>query len=569
VQKDVKTSPGGEEAITALLCEFAANQLPHQHGRTLQDHLLGTRKIVRRWLQPGWVQDAAALHTVYGTSVYRRQLITVSQRAEVRAAAGDKAERLAYLFGAVNRRDLFAWFESEDRSPESPPTFRSRFAASGPPEILTRQEAGHLLVLQMANLAEQAADPDGLPGRWLAQVSRWGSLLARAGLPVPPIFGGCQATISAADEAKALASYRAGVSVPPGRPGRAAHFDAVLERCPWPGEPWAWKAWLAASQGNVADARLFASEARRRLTELGTCWDKRLSFDDWLSLAGLLEQCPGLGPVDRLPSPDLRRPESALGALRHFRTGRQRSGGSLADALSAGERNGQRFLAYARTFRGSQERRARIYPGLAARPWHDPDRFEITARLEASYGVIRDEILRVDRPAFRPESEAIPRKGAWDVLMLFEHGGEREEACRRCPVTASLIHDNPAVATPEGLIYFSRMAPGTHVAAHRGPTNIRLRCHLAIQVPEGDCGIRVGDEVRRWEEGRCLVFDDHFEHEAWNRTLRDRIVLIVDIWHPDLTDPETALLTALDSYSLAHARRAARRAQAGVTPGAS
>jgi aspartyl/asparaginyl beta-hydroxylase (cupin superfamily) len=105
------------------------------------------------------------------------------------------------------------------------------------------------------------------------------------------------------------------------------------------------------------------------------------------------------------------------------------------------------------------------------------------------------------------------------------------------------------------LIYLSRMRGGTHIAAHRGPTNLRLRCHLGIEVPSGDCAIRVGDETRHWEEGSCLVFDDSFEHEAWNHTEQDRIVLIVDLWHPGLSGTEVRLLEGLHSYAYAHARK--------------
>jgi aspartyl/asparaginyl beta-hydroxylase (cupin superfamily) len=83
-------------------------------------------------------------------------------------------------------------------------------------------------------------------------------------------------------------------------------------------------------------------------------------------------------------------------------------------------------------------------------------------------------------------------------------------------------------------------------------------------VPEGDCAIRVGHETRRWEEGRCLIFDDHFEHEAWNHTQEERIVLIVDLWHPDLTATEVELLTGLQEYALAHAHRLGRYWSANV-----
>src|SRR5215470_11228679 len=66
---------------------------------------------------------------------------------------------------------------------------------------------------------------------------------------------------------------------------------------------------------------------------------------------------------------------------------------------------------------------------------------------------------------------------------------------------------------------FSRLAPGAHITPHRGYegySGFVLRCHLGLVVPEG-CALKVGDETRGWQEGRCLVFDDSYEHEAWNR----------------------------------------------------
>lgn len=77
------------------------------------------------------------------------------------------------------------------------------------------------------------------------------------------------------------------------------------------------------------------------------------------------------------------------------------------------------------------------------------------------------------------------------------------------------------------------LAPRTHIRRHCGPTNARLRLHLGLVVPDG-CSIRVGDEVRTWVEGRCLLFDDSFEHEVRNDTDRARVVLLLRFFHPDL-----------------------------------
>jgi beta-hydroxylase len=44
--------------------------------------------------------------------------------------------------------------------------------------------------------------------------------------------------------------------------------------------------------------------------------------------------------------------------------------------------------------------------------------------------------------------------------------------------------------------------------------------------------IRIGNEVRSWEQGKVLIFDDAYEHEAWNETAEQRVVLFVDFVKP-------------------------------------
>jgi aspartyl/asparaginyl beta-hydroxylase (cupin superfamily) len=61
----------------------------------------------------------------------------------------------------------------------------------------------------------------------------------------------------------------------------------------------------------------------------------------------------------------------------------------------------------------------------------------------------------------------------------------------------------------------------------------------------------VGDQVHHWEEGKCIVFDDTFEHEVWNRTDEERLVLLIDLWHPDLTQLERDALDTINWLSTA------------------
>lgn len=50
---------------------------------------------------------------------------------------------------------------------------------------------------------------------------------------------------------------------------------------------------------------------------------------------------------------------------------------------------------------------------------------------------------------------------------------------------------------------------------------------------------------RTWEEGKILIFDDSFEHEVWHNGTSVRVVFIVDVWHPDLTEEERSQLVPI------------------------
>lgn len=183
-----------------------------------------------------------------------------------------------------------------------------------------------------------------------------------------------------------------------------------------------------------------------------------------------------------------------------------------------------------------------LYPleGLAARPWHAPRRYAWTRALEENANAIRAELAAI-RSTPHPEAQSLAASGSWHQYLLYRYGERVDEHCARCPRTAALVDAIPG-ADRAGLVYFSVLGPHTHVTAHAGPTNLRIRCHLPLVVPDG-CTLRVGSTTRRWQEGKCLVFDDSFVHEADNPSGSERIVLIVDVWHPDLTRAERALLS--------------------------
>ena len=107
------------------------------------------------------------------------------------------------------------------------------------------------------------------------------------------------------------------------------------------------------------------------------------------------------------------------------------------------------------------------------------------------------------------------------------------------------------VANRSPSVLFSLLRPGAHIPAHTGMVNTRLIGHLPLIVPPG-CEFRVGNEMRPWVEGKAWMFDDTIEHEAWNRSGETRVILLFEIWRPELTPAERALVDAMFAAIDAH-----------------
>lgn len=181
---------------------------------------------------------------------------------------------------------------------------------------------------------------------------------------------------------------------------------------------------------------------------------------------------------------------------------------------------------------------------LASRPWHDdPD--EIRALLEDNATEIIAEFKNISsRIDTHPDNKSLASRGRWTGMFLSSIRGELDEQlCRDCPVTARVLGELPICAN-FGFVAFSGMAPHTHIDAHMGSSNLRLRYHLGIEVPEpGKASIRVDNEWRSWIQGKVIAFDDAYEHEVEHTGEQNRYVLIVDVWHPELSQRDIEILS--------------------------
>ena len=112
-------------------------------------------------------------------------------------------------------------------------------------------------------------------------------------------------------------------------------------------------------------------------------------------------------------------------------------------------------------------------------------------------------------------------------------------------IPIGVIAPMPVITAQAPMALFSKLTPGTRIPPHNGVLNTRLICHLPIIVPENCGALRVGNEERAWVEGQTLIFDDSIQHEAWNHSKEERVVLLFEIWRPELNEEERQLVTWL------------------------
>ena len=200
--------------------------------------------------------------------------------------------------------------------------------------------------------------------------------------------------------------------------------------------------------------------------------------------------------------------------------------------------------------------------GLSARPWWEASEFDWAAPLCAASGAIAAELdaaLGAGGGAGGPELvgdsvyQSSMMGSGWSAMRLQRLGVWNEEMCAAFPRTAGILRGlEPPVPFAARGVMFARQAAGTGVAPHSDARNFVLTAHLALRVPDpdapgADCWIRVGRERRRWTPGELLVFDTSFEHETANENAAGdaRDVLIVDVWHPELSRDERDALAAV------------------------
>eukprot|EP00579_Thalassiosira_antarctica_P029133 CAMPEP_0202025036 /NCGR_PEP_ID=MMETSP0905-20130828/55516_1 /ASSEMBLY_ACC=CAM_ASM_000554 /TAXON_ID=420261 /ORGANISM="Thalassiosira antarctica, Strain CCMP982" /LENGTH=406 /DNA_ID=CAMNT_0048587829 /DNA_START=37 /DNA_END=1257 /DNA_ORIENTATION=+ len=194
-------------------------------------------------------------------------------------------------------------------------------------------------------------------------------------------------------------------------------------------------------------------------------------------------------------------------------------------------------------------------PGLKAVAWWDDvDQLSWANSLSKSYPAIRDEFMSVMSNPDKLQSDgnniwagalttdAESYGDGWKTLVLLNRGQWDDTNAKLFPITSKAIHKS---GVPVAEAFFASMKPQTSIKPHSDFTNFVLTSHIPLVIPENGnnkCRLSVGDETRQWLEGKVILFDTSIYHDAVNESEEMRYILMLRVWHPDLTKEERGAL---------------------------
>ena len=198
------------------------------------------------------------------------------------------------------------------------------------------------------------------------------------------------------------------------------------------------------------------------------------------------------------------------------------------------------------------------YPGLPQRQFFDSRQFPWFQPMLALLPAMQTELAAVlgdgEGGGFTPYVRRTRNRPAptnplldsqdWGAFHFWRDGEVVEANAARCPATMAALEHAPMPRIPgrSPNAHWSRLRPGAHIAPHNGMLNTRLICHIPILTAPA-CTLRVGNEARQWEDGVPLVFDDSIEHEARNAGPQERVVLLFEIWRPEIGEEDRAAIS--------------------------
>ena len=223
-----------------------------------------------------------------------------------------------------------------------------------------------------------------------------------------------------------------------------------------------------------------------------------------------------------------------------------------------------------------QGQRPRVFlcPGLAAQPWW-PVPAEIAAAAADFLPAIQREARSLllhnqDKTRHGSYVSGDDQDDGWLSTDFVQDGIWQPATCRHCPATVKFLQHLPLCDCSLARVYFSTLTARKHIRPHHGRTNIKLRMQLPLFMspgPDSDatyCEMRVNGQLRQYAIGAPLLFDDSFLHEVHNHGPSDRMVLLCDLWHPQLLDFTQRILQSFPVAGSTATAASARAVNAGL-----
>lgn len=189
-------------------------------------------------------------------------------------------------------------------------------------------------------------------------------------------------------------------------------------------------------------------------------------------------------------------------------------------------------------------------PGLASRPFWTREQCGRLTEMIVAFEQAREQIV-AEIVALDTSRMGVPYDHlsvdpelirGWKNLFFYRDHRPDDELLARVPTLKAVAERFGPAQLDRFELFLSVLEPGTHIPAHYGGSNAKLTLHLPLLVPQGDVAIRVDTEVRGWTSGDMVIFDDTYDHEAWNRTSEPRAVILLKAYHPELTVEEVGVL---------------------------
>lgn len=174
--------------------------------------------------------------------------------------------------------------------------------------------------------------------------------------------------------------------------------------------------------------------------------------------------------------------------------------------------------------------------------------------LEKNWTIILEEMghligqkVEFENNSYYPPNLSSPT--AWKNIVFYNYCWQNTGNRNKYPKTYELLRRIPNLTYAALCL----LEPQSAVLPHNGDTNTTIRCHLGIKIPAGlpQCGIRVGNEDKPWEEGKVLMFCDAQRHTTWNHTDERRYVFTIDVMREEYTNQKLLICSrVLGVFSL-------------------